>query len=197
MLRKNILSNNNNLNNYLYTKGFEYSLDGKNYIGEYHLENGRAFTGPIQKDDSVALTKYYKDQNTYTYDKIKQFKNLVRYYNEPRPIIIRPTQVDYNSGYVTRFFFEKAFNVDKYPIEVDSQQYEQYNTRVGANGGLYIREKMRWKLTGPLYNVHDKKGMLLEMGIYEHNALEVEKISQVIPNVSYVIKNYIEFARPR
>jgi len=197
MLRKNILSNNTNLNNYLYTKGFEYSLDGENYIGEYHLVNNKPFVGPIPKEGSLELTRYYEDQSTYTYDKIKAFKDLIRYYKEPIPKIIRPTQLDYTNGYITRFFFEKAFNVDKYPIEVDSQQYTQYNTRVGVNGGLYIKAEMYWKLIGPLYNVYDKKGMLIEMGIYEHNALEVEKISEIIPSISYVIKNYIEFARPR
>jgi len=43
----------------------------------------------------------------------------------------------------------------------------------------------------------DTKGNLIERGIYEHNALEVEKGARQIPNLSYIIKNYIEFARPR
>ena len=38
-----------------YTKGGEFTLDGKDYIGEYHLKDGLAWTGPepLKPQDNV------------------------------------------------------------------------------------------------------------------------------------------------
>jgi hypothetical protein len=168
-----------------------------NYIGEYHLDDGKPQTGPIPNKQSKTLTKYYPDPVVYNYDRIKQFKNLVTEFIEPKPIIIKPIELDYDTGYVDRFFVEKAINVEKYPTEVDNKQFQKYNTVKNINGGLYLMVILNWKLTGSLRDRRDAKGNLIERGIYEHNALEVEKGSRQIPNLSYVIKNYIEFARPR
>jgi len=197
MIKKNKLANNTNADKYLYTKGREYSLDGINYIGEYHLVDGKPETGPIPDNQSKPLTKFYPDQVVYNYDRIKQFKNLVTEFVEPKPIIIKPMDIDYDLGYIDRFFVEKSINVEKYPTEIDNKQYQKYNTAKNINGGLYLVVILKWKLTGPLRDRRDGKGNLIERGIYEHNALEVEKGSRQIPNISYLIKNYIEFARPR
>jgi hypothetical protein len=197
MAKKNKLANSTNADKYLYTKGSIFSLDGKNYIGEYHLDDGKPRTGPIPDKQSKLLTKYYPDPEVYNYDRIKQFKNLVTEFTEPKPIIIKPTELSYEIGYIDRFFVEKAINVERYPTEIDNLQYQKYNTTQNINGGLYLVVILNWKLTGPLRDRRDAKGNLIERGIYEHNALEVEKGSRQIPNLSYIIKNYIEFALPR
>jgi hypothetical protein len=193
---KNQYTNARRPDTHLYTKGFQYSLDGKNYIGEYHLLNQEPYTEPTHTRTSQKLTKYYDDQDVYVYDKIKKFTNLVTDYIEPKPYILKSQQLDYNSGYVVRYFVEKAFGSDRYPIEIDYLQHQSYNKPKSINGGLYNRVKLNWKLTGPLNNVYTKSGMISQIGIYEHNALQVEYASKTIPNISYVIKNYIEFARP-
>ena len=197
MVKKNKLANRVNADNYLYTKGREFSLDGTNYIGEYHLVGGKPKTGPIPSNEAKVLTKYYPDLVVYNYDRIKEFKNLVTEFIEPKPIIIKPTDLDYELGYIDRFFVEKSINVEKYPTEIDNLQYQKYNTTQNINGGLYLIVILKWKLTGSLRDRRDTKGNLIERGIYEHNALEVEKGARQIPNLSYIIKNYIEFARPR
>lgn len=197
MAKKNTLANKANADNYLYTKGREFSLEGINYIGEYHLVDSKPKTGPVPSNEAMALTKYYPDPVVYNYDRIRQFKNLVTDFTEPKPIIIKPTELDYQIGYVDRFFVEKAINVEKYPTEIDNLQYQKYNTTQNINGGLYLLVILRWKLTGPLRDRRDAKGNLIERGIYEHNALEVERGSRQIPNLNYIIKNYIEFALPR
>lgn len=196
MVRYNSYTNVRKPDTHLYTKGFEYSLDGNNYIGEYHLLNQEPYTEPTHTANSQKLTKYYEDVDAYTYDKLKAFKNLITDYTEPRPYILRSQQLDYDAGYVTRYFVEKAFGSGRYPIEIDYLQYQSYNKPKNINGGLYNLVGLNWKLTGPLNNVYNKNGVILELGIYEHNALQVEYASKTIPNISYIIKNYIEFARP-
>jgi hypothetical protein len=197
MIRKSSFVNASRPDTYLYTKGREFSLNGENYIGEYHLLNKEPYTEPIHSRTSQKLTKYYDDGDVYLYDKLKNFTDLITEYVEPIPYVLRIEQLDYDAGYATRFFVEKAFGTNRYPMEIDYLQSQKYNKPKSINGGLYNLVAINWKLTGPLNNVFDKKGMLLELGIYEHNALQVENAAQIIPNISYAIKNYIQFARPR
>ncbi len=197
MTKINPLAGISRADTYLYTKGLEYSLDGNNYIGEYHLMNNEPYTQPTHTRTSQKLTKYYPDEELYLYDKLKKFNNLVTNYTEPKPYIVRSELLDYKAGYLLRYFVEKAFGSDRYPMEIDTLQAQKYNKPNNINGGLYNLATITWKLTGPLNNRYDDKGMILEMGIYEYNALQVERAAQAIPNISYVIKNYIEFARPR
>lgn len=197
MSRKNPILVSDRGTTYLYTKGGEYSLDGKDYIGEYNLANNEPTTGPIRTQNSQKLTKFYPNHQVYLYDSLKQFENLITDYAEPNPIVLRVKQEDYDTGYVTRFFVEKAFGSNRYPQEIDSIQAQRYNQPKSINGGLYNIAIVDWKLTGSLYSRYDSSGLLVEMGIYEHNALEVEKASQIIPNITLTIKNFIEFARPR
>jgi len=142
----------------------------------------------ISRADTYLYTKgleYSLDGNNYIGD------------TEPKPYIVRSELLDYKAGYLLRYFVEKAFGSDRYPMEIDTLQAQKYNKPNNINGGLYNLATITWKLTGPLNNRYDDKGMILEMGIYEYNALQVERAAQAIPNISYVIKNYIEFARPR
>jgi len=197
MAKKNPLSNASRPETYLYTKGGEFSLQGENYVGEYHFLDKKPYTEPTHSNTSQQLTKFYTDKRLYIYDHLKDFKNLIDEYKEPIPIRIRVELLDYSAGYVQRHFVEKAFGSDRYPIEIDFVQAQNYNKPKSINGGLYNLATINWKLTGPLNNRYDDRGMLLEKGIQEHNALEVERISPKITNISYVIKNFIEFARPR
>ena len=63
---------------YLYTKGGAFSLDGQNYVGEYHYDSGIAKTGPTityapNVDTSKVLQRTYNNADHYAYDKIKKF----------------------------------------------------------------------------------------------------------------------------
>lgn len=167
---------------YFYTKGGEYSLDGKNYIGEYHLRDGRPYTEPIASQTSKPLRRFYDMQDHYIYDKLKQFNVSILNYTDPVPYQFRPAQQHYSIGFVPRFFVEKLNTDDSYAIEIDQKQYDRINRLGGIDGGLYPFAAIEWKLTGR----RDQ--------IIEHNQNELRRASQKIPTVLYAIKNYLEFA---
>jgi len=178
-------------NNYKYTKGFEYSLDGENYIGEYHMVGQTAMTEPIESTTSKALTKYYSDPNLYEYDKARNFPKRVRI--QPNQIVWSPIQSEYKNGYATRYFVERIGNMEGYPIEIDSNQASVYGKDNGIDEGVYVLVKIKWKLTGPertmMYN-----GQMIE-GIYEYNEHEVISKTRMIPNLEAAIKSYTEYAQ--
>ena len=115
---------------FLYTKGFQYSLDGENYIGEYHLQGDKAYTGPEKTATSRLLRKYYSDALVYAYDRCRGFPKRDRI--EPNQIVWLPLETNYKTGYAIRYFVERAGKYEGYPIEIDDEQKSKY----GKDGGI-------------------------------------------------------------
>jgi len=181
----------NNRTQYLYTKGFEYSLDGVNYVGEYHLSGTKAATGPVPSTDSKILRQYYSNPEMYIYDKARGFKQRPRI--SPDQWVFRPTETDYENGYINRFFVEREGPTESYPLEIDFLQAAKYGRDGGIDEGLYTLAKLKWLLVGYERNT-TINGFFLE-GVYEHNLREVRQAMGKIPKLFEAIKNYTEGAR--
>lgn len=181
-----------NKTQYLYTKGFEFSLDGANYIGEYNKQSNMYWTGPVKTSTSKKLTKYYGDPMLYAYDKARDFAERVRVI--PNQIVLIPTDRNYERGFIVRYFVERSGNFQSYPIEIDEQQASAFGTEGGIDEGLYSLAKIQWKLTGSERSYYLNPYTLIE-GIFEHNQRQVYESTRIIPNLMYAVKNYTEFAR--
>lgn len=169
---------------FLYTKGGEYSLDGVEYIGEYHKVRGIAKSGPTSKTtNSRVLQRLYSNPDHYVYDKVFNFEVGVLQFVEPKPHRFTPTDASYETGYEMRFFVERIEDDLSYPIEIDNIQYSLINEPGGIDGGIYLSTSVRWKLTGR------------EQDIIDHNEAELNKASRIVPSVNYAVKNFLEFAR--
>jgi len=200
--------------NTLYTKGFEYSLDGENYIGEYHIVDGQAYTGPPKVGALYRkpLTKYYEDGNVYLYDKLNGFKKIESTYIPPKYIRPEPSQADHKSGYVVRYLLQDALDKKQVPIEIGSAGNTQYGKRKGYDSSLYDLIVIKWQLTGPLYDITTtianqkqivngeevilKPRIHTVPGIVDENRRTVQKLTQQYPALPYAFKNYEEFAQP-
>ena len=168
---------------YLYTKGGEYSLDGVEYIGEYHMVHGIAKTGPKPGPTTKVLQRLYTNKDHYVYDKIHNFDVVVNDFVEPKPHLFNPTDVSYESGFETRFFVERIEDDLSYAIEIDNDQFNLINRPGGIDGGIYMSTSVQWKLTGRRQDIID------------HNEKELFKASYFVPSVNYAVKNFLEFAR--
>lgn len=172
---------NNDL--YLYTKGLEFSLNGLNYIGEYHLIGGVPKTGPIPSDKSEELHRAYQNPDHYTYDKVFNFKVPTRNFIEPKPYIYKPDEQDYIVGSDARYFIEKVDDELSFAIEIDQKQYRSIGRPGGIDGGLYLSAAINWKLTGKRED------------IIKQNEDALYLASKKIPSINYAVKNFLEFAR--
>ena len=174
-------SKNNYL--YLYTKGGHFSLNGMDYIGEFHYAGKTPKTGPIPNEDSQILRRAYKNPDDYIYDHLHDFDVEVLRYKDPKQIVYEPAEQTYSTGYDTRYFIEKVEDDLSYAIEIDVEQYNNIGTRGGIDPNIYPAAIVKWKLTGT------------QDGIFDHNRLQVYLASAKCPSVEYAIKNYLEFAR--
>lgn len=172
---------NNNI--YLYTKGKEYSLNGVEYIGEYHIDGTTAKVGPVLDPEAPTLQRYYANKDHYIYDKQYNFNPKVLQFVLPVYFAYAPIEQAYIIGYDTRYFVEKINDDQSYAIEIDEKQSRNINKKGGIDGGIYAISLVRWQLTG------------YQDEIAANNELSLLQAAAITPSVQYAVKNYTEFAR--
>jgi hypothetical protein len=172
-----------NANNYFYTKGGEFSLNGEEYIGEYHLIAQTAFTGPIHNESSTQLRRFYAYESQYTYDQLFNFLVPASLYIDPVPYTFSPTETQYTRGFAPRYFVEKLNDENSYAVEIDLPQYQKLGKIGGIDGGLYSHTTVEWKLTGTAN------------AISLHNEIQMRKAELIVPSALFCITSYTEFGR--
>ncbi len=191
-----------------YTKGGEFTLDGKDYIGEYHIKEGIAWTGPepVKPQDNVntigdpaiisnriiseeyyntnkRLRRVYPNRSQYDYEAIKRFEIKELDYLEPKLHVYRPKESAYDVGEDARFFVQKRNSNESYAIEIDNSQWEMIGSYRGIDPMIYSSAKIIWKLVGP-YDY-----------IARQNELTLFKAQRQIPSILFAVKSYTEFGR--
>jgi hypothetical protein len=197
-----------------YTKRFEYSLDGENYVGEYHILDGLAYTGPpkIGKQYRKVLTKYYSNQNNYIYDKLNKFEKIESTYITPIYVRPVPQSGDYRIGFIVRYLLQETLRKDHVPVEVGQQGLDRYGKPNGHDSALYTLIQIQWKVTGPLYDIKTFvqgqtqmiNGELVKLadreqitpGIIDENKRTIDNLTNLYPALPFAFKNYQEFAQP-
>ena len=98
-----------------------------------------------------------------------------------------PTENDYESGFITRYFVKKAN--DKIVYEVASDNYTDISTNI------YIKIAINWKLTGKRNDVFKDK-IKIEEGVYEYNRNQINIHKKYIPEIESTLKNPLEYWKP-
>jgi len=168
---------------YFFTKGQQYSLDGVEYVGEYHLRGEEAFTGPIPSQTARLLRRLYRWADHYRYEQLFGFDVPAAQFKDPIPFTFDPIEIAYKRGFDTRYFVEKREDHATYAIEIDLGQYNNIGEKGGIDGGLYLHTTVEWKLTGTIDSITN------------FNRRQLYKASRVVPSVAYAVRNLIEFAR--
>ena len=195
---------------HLYTKGGEFSLNGKNYVGEYYIEGDSYFTGPTPVDineninrvgdpDLVnpkirlitpkaaetgeLLRRVYPEDYQYEYERVKAFNIPILDFIDPIPYLYQPKDSAYSAGEDVRYFVQKRGSDDSYAVEIDSKQWQMIGGFRGIDDGLYAFIGVTWKLVGA-YDI-----------VAQQNELALFKAQKVIPSILYSVKSFTEFAR--
>jgi len=177
-------------NDYLYTKGDQYTTDeGHEYIGEYHIRNnGYAYTGATiksqPKSESKRLLPFYDDVDPFTYDKLNKFESPQKDHIDPIQYEYRidPADNAYSNGFDVRYFVQRR-GPGSYAIEIDLTQFERIGSQYGIDPDVYESATIIWQLVGT--------ARLIE----ETNKARVNRASVTIPGLPLVIRNYTQFAK--
>lgn len=87
--------------------------------------------------------------------------------------IPKPKDIDYKTGYISRYFVQKANDSDAVIYEVSTSTYNRL-----ISNPMYISTNLDWRLTGPKEEV--KKSNSISVRIASNN---IQKIQLYLPNL--------------
>lgn len=97
----------------------------------------------------------------------------------------RPTEEEYKSGYMDRFFAKKTNENKIYEID--------YVNSKNISDALYKIVSIKWKISGPKNNIL-KNGVLDKAGVIEQNRFEIDRIhKEEGVDLSSALPNLLEY----
>ena len=201
----------NKITTNLYTKGNEFSINGKSYIGAYYRTyNGKVFSGkdpingssqeliPIKELDIISEEKIggvVLDSTTSNYINNPNIKNLNSYL-VPIQYYPAPTDNDYQKGYIMRYFAKKRNDIG-YVIEVDKDTYQSLLKKDSVYDYItYQSIDLFWQITGPLRDDRKNKEYKVSGIIDTNKRLVEEKDKNFRGLMEFIGDNYDKYARP-
>ena len=134
--------------------------NGKYYAGNNYLDLGVPIKKPESLSDkfdtSKSSRKYHILKNNI-FKSLKKLKTIV-------PTKSRPTEKDYEKGYMFRYFVQKV-NDRKQLFEISQKTFDEFQQKY--DGSLYQKDSLMWTLEG---NVRKTNKLMLERQIknYPH-----------------------------
>lgn len=105
-------------------------------------------------------------------------------YNNPKTYIPSPKTIDYEVGFIDRYFVSKIN--DNTIIETSGRDYNLVNSK------YFNKAVINWQIRGLEKNKYDGK-ILVEYGVGEYNRLQIAKVIKNAPNIEKVLTNYFQF----
>lgn len=125
---------------------------GRYYAGSNYMNLGPELVKPDPSSlnfGKTRLIKKYNILNKQRYNKLKKYKTII-------PTKTRPTEKDYQKGYMFRYFAQKV-NDDMEILEISQKAYDNFDKNYDTS--LYTRGSIVWTLEG---NVRKSNKLALE-----------------------------------
>lgn len=197
----------------LYTKGNEFSLNGKPYIGAYYKTfNGKIYAGrnPVvgssqelqSINNTVSLNSINTNKSTIVLsketEKYTQNANNINLqsFEIPPQHYPQPTENDYSRGYFMRYFAKKRNQIG-YLIEISKETYLSLLNKDSIYDYVtYEVVDIFWQLTGPLRDTRENRQYKVA-GIIDTNKRLVETTDKNFRGlIEYIGNQYDKYSRP-
>lgn len=188
----------------LITKGKEWMFtDYIEYVGQFHkYTTGEVFSEISFVDGKSRILIPFVDVTAigvedgqgvdvakqFIYDSVKtvNVKKMVL----PNPDIEPVTEEDKINGFMERYF---GYRYDNKCIELNKEKFNKIGSEEGLSDVLYLKVKLKWKISGPTYDRKDERGNVLESGVYDTNKRTVALYSEKYPLLKLKLMDFLEF----
>jgi hypothetical protein len=106
----------------------------------------------------------------------------------PKTIVPFPTENDYYNGVITRFFTQKANDINGFVYEINLDTY----TTLKSNP-YWLINNIYWRIAGPLDMVYSDNGMVMDKGVYNSNRDSIRLGEEKIKNLGLYLPNILQF----
>ena len=179
---------------------------GKEYVGPYYTTfKGDSFTGASpSKGASIPLTPIAIDEIQQNmdpitlanskFDTLKHASNNVQLTN-PEPFTPRPTEADYKTGKIIRYFARQRNGTTFKIVEISNQTHNNLvNNTNGANFALWKSIALFWRISGPLRN-EKINNITTRSGIIDTNQRILDQAEKSFIGIKQYLSDLQQFAR--
>lgn len=106
----------------------------------------------------------------------------------PKTNVPKPSESDYQIGFIRRFFLKKANDSTGHIFEVDRDVFNEY-----IKNPFWVGDTVKWRISGPLQPVYDKDGKLQDKGISESNKAGIALAFGTLKNLNLYLPNLLQF----
>jgi len=106
----------------------------------------------------------------------------------PKTIVPVPTQNDYESSFIERYFIQKANDIHGFVYEIDINEF----THIKSNP-YWLSTIISWRISGPLNEVYNDNGILIDKGVINSNKATLATASAKLKNIGLYLPNVLQF----
>jgi hypothetical protein len=106
----------------------------------------------------------------------------------PKTIVPSPTDIDYENGFINRYFTQRVNDSNSFVFEIN---LEEYNLLL--ENPYWTLGEMTWRITGPKSAVYSNNGSITDIGVVASNAASISIVSSKIKNIGLYLPNLLQF----
>jgi hypothetical protein len=116
-----------------------------------------------------------RDLNTY---KIKY----------PKTIVPIPSDLDYSSGFMRRYFIRKRNDENGHIFEISKDTYSEYE-----DNPFWKTETLKWRIRGPIEPTYKDNGEIDDVGVTNSNKAAIALAQSSLKNIGLYLPNLKQF----
>ncbi len=106
----------------------------------------------------------------------------------PKTIVPTPNDIDYENGFVNRYFTQRVNDSNSFVFEIDLEEYDAL-----LGNPYWTLAEMKWRITGPKSAVYSNNGSITDIGVVASNAASISIVSSKIKNIGLYLPNLLQF----
>ena len=106
----------------------------------------------------------------------------------PNTIVPTPTELDYDNGFIRRYFIQKTNDINGFIFEVSHTVYDIY-----VNSPFWKTTDLKWRIRGVKSPIYKKDGSLEDSGVENSNKVAISLASNKLKNIGLYLPNLFQF----
>ena len=100
----------------------------------------------------------------------------------------KPTESDYQRGFIRRYFIQKLNDRLSPVYEVDYERFGNYKS-----DPYFSSVTLKWRISGSKESRYDNNGIVVDKSVSESNRIAIQLVSDKIPNLKLYLPNLLQF----
>lgn len=121
------------------------------------------------------------------YSKISSNLNVFKL-NIPKTIVPAPTDIDYELGYIRRYFCQKSNDIDSYLFEINESEFRRL-----SESPFWKVVDIKWRIAGPIDRTYKDDGSVSDLGVISSNKSAIAFGASTIKNIGLYLPNLLQF----